>query len=120
MIKSFSGIMKNPLEVVVEMQLHEGQTKIPVPPGDYYIQIHYTGNVDALNHANVTVNERPLENWKVYGVFQITNVEDSITLSIPNVSDVTIEGISIYQLNTTVFQKQIEVLQKNFQKSAKE
>lgn len=113
LIKSFSGIMENPLELVVEMELQGNQFKIPIPPGDYYVQIHYNGNVNALRYANVIVNERTLKNWEVYGIFQITNVENDITVSIPKLTNVTIEGISIYQLNATVLEKQIEVLQKN-------
>lgn len=113
LMKSFSGMAENPLELVVESKLQEGQTEILVAPGNYYVQLHYIGNIDKLDQADVIVNGRNLNDWEVYGVFQVINVEDSITLTIPKIDGVTVEGISIYKLNSEVFQKQIETLQKN-------
>lgn len=114
LIMNFSGIQEKPLELIYETKDVKTAYEVTVSKGDYYIQIHYAeGNKLRGDIAKVVANGRELEEWEADGVFQVRDVEDEIVLSIEPDENIRVEGISIYQLNQNVFEKQIEALKQN-------
>ncbi len=114
LLKAFTGSNEDVFKMIYESKDTQTEYRVPVSSGDYYIQIHYKeGNTFQQDIAQVTLNGKELKEWEAHGVFQATQVEDLIELTIHPKGKNQVEGISIYQLNEELFQQQIKVLQKN-------
>ncbi len=117
LMMTFSGIKEEPLKQIYEIKDKKTKYVLPVTDGDYYIQIHYEdGNHLRGDIAEVTVNGRKIESetWEEIGVFQARNVKNQIEIIIDHIKDgITATGVSIYQLDEKVFQRQIAQLKNN-------
>lgn len=115
LMRSFSGIARDPLEKVWE--INESKRKYVfknIPNEQLYVQIHYNQN-DTLRRevAHVKVNGNKLEEWVEHGIFQASPLTDQLVIEVDPIRPTQVHGISIYQLNLEVFEQQIDQLKQN-------